>query len=69
MNKRSIWKRPKDIKKRKRIGDWEIDIVVSGHGGLKECLLTIIDRKSCFIIAKKLKNRLSETVLVTLLKT
>lgn len=62
MNKRSIWKQPKEIKNRQKIGDFEIDTVVSYQVGSKNCLITIVDRKSRYIHAKRLPNRQSQTI-------
>lgn len=41
-----ISKRPKEIHKRAKIGDWEGDTIVSSRGKSKYCLSTFVERKS-----------------------
>lgn len=43
--------RPKEANDRQRLGDFEADTVAGENG--KECLLTLTDRKSRFLISKK----------------
>ena len=45
------------MEKRKRIGDWEIDTVM-GRG--KDCILTIVERKTGYVQIGKLAARTSE---------
>ncbi|MDD6811677.1 MAG: IS30 family transposase [Lachnospiraceae bacterium] len=42
---KSIEERPKDIKKRKSYGHWEMDTVYSGKNRNKACLLVLTERK------------------------
>lgn len=54
-NKRMISERPAYVESRKTIGHWEIDTV---HGrGSNHCIVTIVERKSGFLIIGKLKNK------------
>ncbi|ARN93890.1 IS30 family transposase (plasmid) [Levilactobacillus brevis] len=59
---RSIEQRPIVINQRNRIGDFEIDTVVGPRGHSKAALLTLIDRKSRFLWAYRLKDRTAATV-------
>lgn len=56
-----IDKRPKIIGKRRRFGDWEGDFIVSGKNG-KGVLLTLYERKSKYVMIKKLINKKIEEV-------
>ncbi len=58
----SIEQRPNVINQRKRISDFEIDTVVGPRGHSKAVLLTLLDRKSRFIWAYRLKDRTAATV-------
>ncbi len=58
----SIEQRPNVINQRKRISDFEMDTVVGPRGHSKAVLLTLLDRKSRFIWAYRLKNRTAATV-------
>ena len=59
---RSIEQRPMMINQRNRIGDFELDTVVGPRGHSKAVLLTLIDRKSQFLWAYRLKDRTTATV-------
>jgi IS30 family transposase len=50
------------INQRNRIGDFELDTVVGPRGHSKAILLTLIDRKSRFLWAYRLKDRTTATV-------
>lgn len=50
------------INQRNRIGDFELDTVVGPRGHSKAVLLTLIDRKSRFLWAYRLKDRTTATV-------
>ena len=52
--------RPSAAEQRERIGDWEAD-TVSGKTG-KACLVTLTDRKSRFLLCKKVEKKASEPV-------
>ncbi|AGO09745.1 Transposase (plasmid) [Lactiplantibacillus plantarum 16] len=55
-------RRPMMINQRNRIGDFELDTVVGPRGHSKAVLLTLIDRKSRFLWAYRLKDRTTATV-------
>ncbi len=59
---RSIEQRPMLINQRNRIGDFELNTVVGPRGHSKAVLLTLIDRKSRFLWAYRLKDRTTATV-------
>ena len=43
-----------------RLGDWEIDTVLGKQG--KECLVTVVFRKSRFLLVKKIPNKTANYV-------
>lgn len=53
----SLSARPKETTERSRLGDFDADAVLGQPG--KACLLTLVDRKSRFLISRRLakKNR------------
>ena len=53
--KRHISERPKEVEGRRHFGHWEIDTVVGK--GSKDCIVTLVERKSGFVQIGKLKNR------------
>ncbi|NOQ88732.1 MAG: IS30 family transposase [Gammaproteobacteria bacterium] len=64
--KRHITQRPQVATSRKRIGDWEIDLVMGRSD--KDCILTLVDRKSGFTKIYKLKNKTKKETNKKLLK-
>lgn len=54
-NKRHISERPKSVEDRKTTGHWEIDTVMGK--GSKDCIVTLVERKSGFVQIGKLRNR------------
>ncbi|MGM0121181.1 IS30 family transposase [Enterococcus sp. AZ152] len=58
---KSIHEREKVVLERQRIGDWEVDTIV-GSKGTKPVILTLVDRKSRFLLAKWCKNRKAITI-------
>lgn len=58
----SIRKRDKSVYKRKEVGHWEADTVVSGRGKAKDCFVTLAERKTRYYIAYKVPNREAKTV-------
>jgi transposase, IS30 family len=52
--KRSITERPAEAEKRLRRGHVEIDLM---HGRSKDCVLTMVDRKSRYVEIRKLKDK------------
>lgn len=55
MGKRSIDERPESAKQRTEIGHFEIDLVHGKSG--KECIMTLLDRCSRYLIIRKLDNK------------
>jgi IS30 family transposase len=55
--KRPITERPASVERRQRIGHWEIDTVM-GRG--KDCILTIVERKTGYVQIGKLAARTSQ---------
>ena len=50
----SIDKRPKIVDNKERFGDWEIDTIVGKSN--KGAIVTIVERKTAFMMMEKLKN-------------
>lgn len=53
--KRHISERPKEVEGRRRFGHWEVD-TVAGKGS-KDCIVTLVERKSGLVQIGKLKDR------------
>ena len=53
--KRHISERPASVETRRRMGHWEIDTVVGG--GAKDCVVTLVERKTGFAMIGKLADR------------
>jgi IS30 family transposase len=53
--KRHISERPASVETRRRIGHWEIDTVVGG--GAKDCVVTLVERKTGYAVIGKLADR------------
>jgi transposase, IS30 family len=54
--KRMISERPAAIERRKQIGHWEIDTVM-GRYGTKPCIVTLVERKTGYLMIGKLSAR------------
>ncbi|WP_028877027.1 IS30 family transposase [Teredinibacter turnerae] len=54
-NKRHISERPKSVETRKYKGHWEIDTVMGT--GSNDCIVTLVERKSGYVLIGKLPNR------------
>lgn len=62
-NRRMIDRRPKIIEKRTTLGHWESDTVVwKRKTRTKKCILTNVDRKSWYLIARVLPNAQASSV-------
>lgn len=59
-DKRHISERPKAVETRRYKGHWEIDTVVSRAS--KDCIVTINERKSGFVMIGKLKDRTTDSL-------
>ncbi|MBF0780664.1 MULTISPECIES: IS30 family transposase [unclassified Granulicatella] len=58
---KTIHDRPKVVQRRERIGDWEVDTVLSSRVS-KRCIVTAVDRKSRYLLATLVEDRTSEQV-------
>jgi len=58
--KRPITDRPNHINQRKRFGHWEGDTVIGGDR--HHCIVTLVERKSGYVIIKKITARTAEQV-------
>ena len=67
-DKRSIDERPARINDRSTLGHWEGDTVV-GPVGTHPCLLTLVERKTGYLIVKKLHSRSAAAVNAAILET
>ena len=56
--KRHISERPKAVELRRKIGHWEIDTVIGT--GSRHCVVSIVERKSGYVLIGKLKARTKE---------
>jgi len=69
-NRRSIEERPGIVAERSRIGDWESDTIIGkGH---QQAIVTIVDRKSRYLLMQKVEKRTAEKVgeaTITMLST
>lgn len=63
----SIDERPAVVEGRSRIGDWEGDTVLGRSGGA--CLLTMVDRKSGYLVGGKSPNKRKEQMSALIVKT
>ena len=61
-----IEERPISAETRSRFGHWEADTVIGKQG--KECLLTLNDRKSRFLIARKADRKTAECINARMIK-
>ena len=59
---RSIEKRPKTVAERKEAGHWEGDTVYSTANGSKECLFTLVERKTRLEVIMKIPDRTAGSV-------
>ncbi len=59
--KRMIGERPAWVEERRRIGHWEIDTVMGqSPGESSDCILTIVERKTGYVLIGKLRERTAE---------
>ena len=54
-NKISIDNRPEIVQNKERAGDFEIDLIIGANH--KGALLTIVDRKTSFVLIEPLKSK------------
>jgi IS30 family transposase len=55
--------RPIEVEKRQRIWDWEWDTVIWSRWWSKQVILTNVDRKSWYLLARKIKDKSWNSVL------
>jgi IS30 family transposase len=55
--------RPKEVETRERIWDWEWDTIIWKHWWSKQVILTNVDRKSWYLLARKIKDKSWNSVL------
>ena len=58
--KRPISERPADVETRRQLGHWEIDTVIGT--GSKDCIVTLVERKSGLVLIGKLKDRTCDSL-------
>jgi IS30 family transposase len=59
--KRLIGERPAAVEKRRRLGHWEIDTMMGlSLGESSHCILTLVERKSGYVLIGKLRTRTAE---------
>jgi IS30 family transposase len=58
--KRSIAERPVEVERRQEIGHWEGDTVMGSD--MRHCVLTLVERKTGYVIIKKLPARKKQVV-------
>src|SRR5205085_2792809 len=59
LGKRHIRERGEIVERRGRIGDWELDTVM-GALNTRECVLTLVERRSGFTMIRKLRARTAD---------
>lgn len=64
-NRRSIEERPEIVSERARIGDWELDTIIGKQH--QNAIVTIVDRKSRYLMMRKVEKNTSEIVGDTIL--
>lgn len=61
LDRKSIELRPKEVETREIFGHWEGDTVVGMRNGKKQCLLTLVERKSWHLVSMKLQDKSGES--------
>jgi IS30 family transposase len=59
-NRVSIDQRPAEVETRQRLGDWEADTMIGRRH--KQALVTLVERKSRFVLLHKVEQRTAEAV-------
>jgi IS30 family transposase len=57
-----ISERPKIVEEKSRIGDLEVDTIVSAKNTGKGCLVTVVDRKSKMVFIRKTTNKTAHEI-------
>lgn len=55
LHRRSIEQRPKVISQRKRLGDWERDLMFGSSRS--QALLTLVERKTCYVVLRRVESK------------
>lgn len=64
-----ITDRPNVINRRKRLWDWEMDTIIWKRDWItKKVILTLVDRKSWFLVARLLEDKTSDSVVKSIKK-
>jgi IS30 family transposase len=58
--KRMISGRPPEVESRERVGHWEADTVMGA--GCKDCVVTLVERKTGLVLVGKLKDRTARSL-------
>jgi IS30 family transposase len=58
--KRLISERPAEVQTRRQLGHWEIDTVMGA--GSKDCIVSLVERKTGLLLIGKLKDRTTESL-------
>jgi IS30 family transposase len=58
----NIANRPESCNNRTEFGHFEGDLIVGVRGGSKECILTLVERKTRFVLALKIKDKSQSSV-------
>ena len=58
--KRMISERPAEVESRERVGHWEADTVAGA--GTKDCVLTLVERKTGLVLVGKLADRTADAL-------
>jgi transposase, IS30 family len=61
-HKRHISERPRAVEKRRRVGDWEADLVHGTQDDSRHCLLTINDRATSYVVIWKIQTLVPASV-------
>lgn len=59
-SKRLIPERPEEVETRRQLGHWEIDTVMGT--GSRDCIVTLVERKTGLVLIGKLRDRITESV-------
>lgn len=62
MDRVDISQRPKIVEKKTRVGDFEIDTVVSARNGGKSCLVTMVERRTKMTFIRKALDRSAKQI-------
>ena len=61
-HKRHISERPRAVERRRRVGDWEADLVHGTQDDSRHCLLTINDRATSYLVVWKIQTLMPSSI-------